>query len=52
MMTEYDAGRAWVHAFYKKAKLTAETPRNVADAVLLAATATHPRQRYTVGKIA
>jgi short-subunit dehydrogenase len=52
MMTEYDAGRAWVHAFYKNSKLTADTPEDVADAVLLAATATRPRQRYTVGKIA
>jgi short-subunit dehydrogenase len=52
MITEYDAGRAWVHAFYEKSKLTADTPENVADAVLVAATATHPRQRYTVGKVA
>jgi short-subunit dehydrogenase len=51
-MKEYDAGRAWVHAFYKKALLTADTPEKVAEAVLLAATATHPRQRYTVGKVA
>lgn len=52
MIAEYDAGRAWVHAFYKNSKLTADTPENVADAVLLAATATHQRQRYTVGKVA
>lgn len=52
MIAEYDAGRAWVHAFYKNAKLTADTPENVTDAVLLAATAKHPRQRYTVGKVA
>lgn len=43
MIAEYDAGRAWVHAFYKNSKLTADTPENVADAVLLAATATHQR---------
>lgn len=52
MMTEYEAGRAWVHAFYEKSKLTADTPEDVADAVLRAATAKHQRQRYTVGKVA
>ncbi|BCH21003.1 oxidoreductase [Mesorhizobium sp. L-8-3] len=52
MMTEYDAGRAWVHGFYEKSKLTADTPEDVADAVLRAATARHQRQRYTVGKVA
>jgi short-subunit dehydrogenase len=52
IMQEYDAGRAWVHAFYKKALLTADTPEKVAEVVLLAATARHQRQRYTVGKIA
>jgi short-subunit dehydrogenase len=51
-MKEYDEGRAWVHAFYKKSMLTADTPEKVAQAVLLAATATHQRQRYTVGKVA
>lgn len=50
--TEYDAGRAWVHDFYQKSKLTADTPEDVADAVLRAATATRYRQRYTVGKVA
>lgn len=52
IMTEYDAGRAWVHDFYQKSKLTADTPEDVAEAVRRAATAAHPRQRYTVGKIA
>lgn len=52
MMTEYEAGRAWVHAFYEKSKLAADTPQNVADAVLVAATTRHQRQRYTVGKVA
>lgn len=51
-LAEYEAGRAWVHAFYEKAKLTAETPRDVAGAVLAAARAAQPRHRYTVGKIA
>jgi short-subunit dehydrogenase len=52
MMTEYDKGRAWVHAFYEKSKLAADTPDDVARAVLRAATARRHRQRYTVGKIA
>jgi short-subunit dehydrogenase len=52
MMKEYDAARAWVHVFYKNALLTADAPEKVAEAVLLAATATHHRQRYTVGKVA
>jgi short-subunit dehydrogenase len=52
MVKEYDAGRAWVHAFIKNAMRTADTPEDVADAVLLAATARHQRQRYTVGKVA
>ncbi|PDS48530.1 short-chain dehydrogenase/reductase [Rhizobium anhuiense] len=51
-MKEYDAGRAWVHNFYEKSKLTADTPDDVARTVLKAATAKHHRQRYTVGKIA
>ncbi|MCX5581724.1 oxidoreductase [Kaistia terrae] len=51
-MPEYDAGRAWVHAFYEKAKLTADTPEDVAAAVLRAATGRQHRQRYTVGKVA
>ncbi|PDS75055.1 short-chain dehydrogenase/reductase, partial [Rhizobium sp. L43] len=51
-MKEYDAGRAWVHDFYEKSKLTADTPEDVAGAVLLAATAKRHRQRYTVGKVA
>lgn len=51
-MAEYDGGRAWVHGFYKKALLTAVTPEEVADAVLLAATAPRQRLRYPVGKVA
>lgn len=51
-MAEYDAGRAWVHDFYEKAKLTADTPEDVARAVVLATTAKRHRQRYTVGKVA
>jgi short-subunit dehydrogenase len=49
---EYDAARAWVHGFYNKALLTAVTPEDVADAVLLAATAPRQRLRYPVGKVA
>jgi short-subunit dehydrogenase len=48
----YDAGRAWVHHFYENALRTADTPKAVADAVLLAATSTRHRQRYPVGKVA
>ncbi|PSH58942.1 oxidoreductase [Phyllobacterium sophorae] len=51
-MAEYDAGRAWVHDFYEKSKLTADTPEDVASAVVLAAAAKRHRQRYTVGKVA
>jgi len=51
-MPEYDAGRAWVHAFYKNALRTADTPEKVADAVLLAATAPRHQVRFTVGKVA
>ncbi|ATY32367.1 oxidoreductase [Sphingomonas psychrotolerans] len=51
-MVEYDAARAWVHGFYKKALLTAVMPENVADAALLAATAPRQRLRYPVGKVA
>lgn len=49
---DYDAGRAWVHEFYQKSKLTADTPEDVAKAVLLAATARSQRLRYPVGKVA
>eukprot|EP01035_Chromulina_nebulosa_P019739 gene19739-25671_t len=51
-MAEYDAGRAWVHEFYKRSLLTAVTPEEVADAVRLAATEKRPRLRYPVGKVA
>lgn len=51
-MPEYDAARAWVHGFYKKALLTAVTPDDVAETVLLAATASRPQLRYPVGKVA
>lgn len=51
-MADYDAGRAWVHGFYKKALLTAVTPEEVADAVLLAATTPRQKHRYPVGKVA
>ena len=51
-MAEYDAARAWVHGFYKKALLTAVTPEEVANAVLLATTASRQRPRYPVGKVA
>ncbi len=49
---DYDAGRAWVHGFLQNALLTAVTPEEVADAVLLAATAPRQRLRYPVGKVA
>lgn len=51
-MTEYDDARAWVHGFFKKALLTAVTPEQVADAVLLATTAPRQQLRYPVGKVA
>lgn len=51
-MADYDAGRAWVHDFYKNALLTAVSPEEVADAVLQAATAQRQRLRYPVGKVA
>ncbi|WP_082438895.1 MULTISPECIES: oxidoreductase [unclassified Sphingomonas] len=51
-LAAYAAGRAWVHDFYTKSKLTADTPDDVADAVRLAATVAQPRQRYPVGKVA
>jgi short-subunit dehydrogenase len=51
-MSAYDSGRTWVHAFYKNALRTADTPEKVAKAVLLAATAPRQRLRYTVGKVA
>lgn len=51
-MADYDAGRAWVHDFYKKALLTAVSPEEVADAVLQAATAQRQQLRYPVGKVA
>lgn len=51
-MAEYDDARAWVHGFYKKALLTAVTPEEVADAVLLAATTPRQQLRYPVGKVA
>ena len=51
-MPEYDSGREWVHGFYKKSLLTAVTPEEVADAVLLAATSSRTRLRYPVGKVA
>jgi len=51
-LPEYDAARAWVHGFYKKALLSAVTPEEVANAVLVAATAARQRLRYPVGKVA
>ena len=51
-MATYDGGRAWVQDFYKKALLTAVTPEEVADAVLLAATPPRHQLRYPVGKVA
>ncbi|WP_029013326.1 oxidoreductase [Niveispirillum irakense] len=51
-MVEYDDARAWVHGFFKKALLTAVTPEQVANAVLLAATAPRQQLRYPVGKVA
>jgi NAD(P)-dependent dehydrogenase (short-subunit alcohol dehydrogenase family) len=51
-MADYDVARAWVHGFIKKALLTAVTPEEVANAVLLAATTPRHRLRYPVGKVA
>ncbi|MBS9479003.1 oxidoreductase [Ancylobacter radicis] len=49
---EYDAARAWVQDFIKKALPTAVTPEEVAEAVLRAATASRHTLRYPVGKVA
>lgn len=51
-MAVYDTGRAWVHDFIRKSLPTAVDPKDVAEAVLLAATAPRPRLRYPVGKVA
>lgn len=51
-LAEYDDARAWVQGFFKKALLTAVTPEEVADAVLLAATTPRQQLRYPVGKVA
>lgn len=49
---DYDIGRAWVHGFIKRSMSTAVTAEEVAEAVLLAATAPRHRLRYPVGKVA
>lgn len=49
---EYDGGRAWVHDFLRKSLPKAVTPEEVAEAVLLAATASRHSLRYPVGKVA
>ncbi len=49
---EYDGARAWVHDFIRKSLPKAVTPEEVAEAVLLAATAPRHTLRYPVGKVA
>ena len=51
-LTAYDQIRAEVRSFTKDAMAAAENPEGVGAAVLLAATADRPRQRYAVGKVA
>jgi NAD(P)-dependent dehydrogenase (short-subunit alcohol dehydrogenase family) len=52
VLKEYDQARAGARALIRDVMTTADPPEVVADAVLLAATAAHPRRRYTAGKVA
>jgi len=51
-LKEYDRARAGARALVRDVMTTADPPEVVANAVLLAATAVRPRQRYTAGKVA
>src|SRR5690348_8982496 len=52
VLKEYDEARAGARALLQDVMTTADPPKVVADAVLLAATAARPRRRYPAGKIA
>ena len=52
LLKEYDKARAGNRAMLQQAMTTADPPEVVADAVLRAATASHPRRRYLAGKVA
>ncbi|HEX7939615.1 MAG TPA: oxidoreductase [Gemmatimonadaceae bacterium] len=49
-LQEYDQARAHMHGYVQELLAVAEPSDVVADAVLLAATATRPRRRYPAGK--
>ena len=51
-LDEYRDARAGVNARVNEVIATAEPPEVVADTVLKAASATHPKVRYTAGKLA
>lgn len=51
-LKEYDNARAKVDALVKQAMTIGDTPEVVADTVVLAATASHPKRRYPAGKAA
>jgi len=51
-LDEYRDARAGVNARVNEVMATAEPPEVVADTVLKAASATHPKVRYTAGKLA
>jgi NAD(P)-dependent dehydrogenase (short-subunit alcohol dehydrogenase family) len=52
LLKDYDRPRTGIRALIRDVMTTADRPETVADAVLLAATAEHPRRRYAVGKLA
>ncbi|MDP1748924.1 MAG: oxidoreductase [Reyranella sp.] len=52
LLKEYDRARADARALVRDVMTTADPPEVVADAVLQATSAAHPRRRYTAGKIA
>ncbi|MFQ6309164.1 oxidoreductase [Lysobacter capsici] len=51
-LEEYDQIRASLEVTLKNVMTAADPPEVVADAVLTAATAAHPKPRYTAGKLA
>lgn len=51
-LEEYDQIRASLEVTLKDVMTAADPPEVVADAVLTAATAAHPKSRYTAGKLA
>jgi short-subunit dehydrogenase len=52
LLNAYDKARAGNRAMLQQAMTTADPPEVVADAVLRAAMASHPRRRYLAGKVA